>query len=287
MMIAAALVLFILLCLALGLDHSCSNETRPARNELVFADRNREYGAYRLRTEYGSHVGLALLGAIGVFGAAVVIPAVIAHFRQPVIADGRVPVVVDIDLARVFTLPPEPPPTAAFKSATAAPKAKQDPNVQHPVQAVDNEELPPMADVDTASTTTTIDTGNGRSGITDPGGLPPGATGTGPATGISVWNRYDVQVVPEFPSGERAMGEWVRRNLDLPADLVGKDMVYVQFTIGLDGSVEDVKAVKGKLVEYKKAAERTIRRMPRWKPAQMNGHDVRCRLILPLKFETR
>lgn len=83
------------------------------------------------------------------------------------------------------------------------------------------------------------------------------------------------------------MAEWVQRNLDFPADGAAKDVVYVQFTVGLDGSVEDVHAIRGKQDAYKRAAERTMRRMPRWTPARMNGHDVRCRLTLPIRFETR
>lgn len=290
MMIAAALVFLLLLCAVLSLDLTWSNETRSARNELVFAERNRAYGAYRLRTEYGSRMGIALLGAMGLFGAAVVIPVGIAHYRTPVIADGPIPhVAVDVDLSRVFTLPPEQPKPIEPKAAVVTPPAKQDPGEQHLVEAVDTMVQPRLPDADTSSLATAPGACPGSDGGDGAAiGNTTGAdTGMGAGTGASVWNGYEVQVLPEFPGGEPALGEWVRKNLEFPPDMAGRDMVYVQFIIGLDGSVQEVKAVKGKQAAYRNAAERTIRNMPRWKPARMNGHDVRCRLTLPIKFETR
>ncbi len=71
MLIAAALLLFTLLCIALSDDRAWDNVTRSARNSLVFDGRHREYGAFELRREYDRRFVLALFLGIGVLGVGV------------------------------------------------------------------------------------------------------------------------------------------------------------------------------------------------------------------------
>ena len=288
MIITAALVLFILFCLALGLSRSWSDETQTERNALVFTDRNREYGAYRLREEYGSRVGIAMLASVGAICTAVVVVTAIGHIGWHPVVNVPHPVVVDVDLGRVVDPPPMPPEQKNPLTAAALPPAGPDPEKPRVVEVVDIPVAPPAPIKDTSLTMAVpggLPGGDPFGTIPDPGG----SAGKGPGSnlGTTVVEIFEVQEVPEFPGGEAAMAEWVRRNLDFPSDVAAKDVVYVQFTVELDGSVESVQAVKGKQIAYRNAAERTVRRMPRWKPARMNGHDVRCRLTLPIRFETR
>ena len=287
MIITAALILFTLICLAMGLGRSWSDEILAERNSLVFADRNQDYGAYQLRKEYGHRMIIAVLGAIGVLAAVVMVPSMIAHFRPVTVIAGQPLIhVVDVDLDKVFYPPaPAPKPPA---TTTSLPLAKPDPEKPRVVEVVDIPVTPPTPKPDTSQTGAAPGglSGGGKPG---PDPDPGGASGAGAGTDLvtTIWNGFELQEVPEFPGGEAALGEWVRRNLDFPQDVAGSDVVYVQFVVGLDGSVSDVLAVKGKQKSCKSSAERTIRRMPKWKPARMNGHDVRCRLTLPIRFETR
>lgn len=286
MMTSAALVLLLLLCLALGHHRTWSNETQPERNALVFAERNRAYGAYQLREGYGARVGMAMLVALGIMGAAVGLFMLLPRTVPPDISLVPNPPDVKFDVARIFVLPPPPSPKPRAASAPAATRAEKDPKVRHYVQAVDSMALPPLPDLDTATFAATgPESGSGTGIGTDTATL--GGNGTGMGNSNAVHYGFEVQEVPLFPGGHQALAEWVRNHLEFPPGFMGSDKVYVQFTIGLDGNVEDVKAVKGKQAAYRKAAERTVQRMPRWKPARMNGHEVRCRLTLPIKFEAR
>jgi protein TonB len=284
MITIAALAVFTLLCLLLGMDHAWSKETSAARNELVFEGRNHRYGAYSLRNGYERSVVRAFLAAIGLLAFAV---AALQYFPRSVPPGVSIQLpqhAVDVDLHRIITPPPLTPNTA--KQATLPPVQRKDPIELHYVQGVDSLVEPPVLPVDTA-VGLVADGGAGAGGGTgfadDNGGT---GLGTDLGTGATLEN-FQVEELPEFPGGQAAMGEWIRNNLDFPVDAEGKDMVYVQFVVGLDGSVEDVRAVKGAQTGNKRAAERAVRRMPKWKPARMNGHDVRCRLTLPIKFETR
>lgn len=289
MMIAVALALFSLLCLALGLGPSWSDETHVARNALVFTDRNQEYGAYRLRTDYGQRLGVAFASTVGVLGAVVLLQWGMARLGSQVVSDPVDPPHVEGVIRDVF-YPPIAPPTPKKETNNAVlPPTKPNKGVGA-VEATDSAVDPIIPPVDTLDVASSAGTGTGTTAGT---GTDPGAgTGTGTNTGTSlgvdsVWKDFQVQERPIFPGGENAMVAWVERHLDFPADLNGRDVVYVQFTVGLDGNVEDVRAVKGAQAGCRNAAERTVRRMPRWTPAKMNGHDVRCRLTLPIHFETR
>lgn len=285
MIITAAVVLFILFSLTWGLSRSWNDETQAERNSLVFADRNRDYGAYHLREGYGNGVGLALLATIGVLCTTVVVFTAIAHHTRQPVADMPRHVVVDIDLSRVVDPPPMPMPPKNPESAVVLPPVKPNPEKPRVVEVVDIPVVPPAYRPDTGLSAPGPAVLPGGANGVDPG--PGEGVGRGTGFGGAVVEVFDVQEVPRFPGGEAAMDEWVRNNLNIPADGLAKDVVYVQFTIGLDGTVEDVHAVKGKHAAYRSAAERTVRRMPRWAPARMNGHDVRCRLTLPIRFETR
>ena len=54
-----------------------SNVVSESRNELVFADRNKAYGAYEIRKRYNRTVTMALIITISSFAVIVSIPAII------------------------------------------------------------------------------------------------------------------------------------------------------------------------------------------------------------------
>ena len=68
----------LLLSVLLTYDTSWMNLLQGLRNQLVFADRHREYGAYELRNHYNRRLGLAMVCAIAFFFLAVGTPFVIS-----------------------------------------------------------------------------------------------------------------------------------------------------------------------------------------------------------------
>ena len=288
-MITIALILFSVLCLALGLGRTWSDETQGARNALVFSDRNQDYGAYRLRTEYGQRLGVAFATTLGVLAAALLALWGIAHLGASGVTDKTMPPHVIVEFTDVGFPPIEPPEPKLENRSVILPPAKPTTEAGF-IEVVDSAVTPLTPPVDTTDIAVGTVTGTNRGSNTDPAGSTGNgaAAGSGTVIGVdSVWKDFQVQERPVFPGGEDALAAWVEHHLDFPRDMSGRDVVYVQFTVGLDGTVEDVLAVKGKQPDCRNAAERTVKRMPRWKPARMNGHDVRCRLTLPIHFETR
>jgi protein TonB len=103
----------------------------------------------------------------------------------------------------------------------------------------------------------------------------------------SVYTKVDVQ--PEFPGGYKALGKYVDgRNHKYPAEaqknkIEGK--VVVQFIINEDGSCSDFEVIKGIGYGCDEAAVEAFKKMPKWKPALVNGKPVKVRTQMGYNYK--
>ena len=91
---------------------------------------------------------------------------------------------------------------------------------------------------------------------------------------------------PEFPGGEDALMRFFERNLNTPDELDGgnKKMVQVRFRINKDGVVSSLEIFKSGGEAFDKEVIRVCNKMPRWKPATQNGIQVPVTFVLPVTF---
>jgi len=97
-----------------------------------------------------------------------------------------------------------------------------------------------------------------------------------------------VEEEPEFPGGYPAMYKFLSNNIKYPpmakhANVQGK--VYVQFVVETDGSITDVKVLRGIGSGCDKEAVRVVKMMPKWKPGKQQGRNVRVSFKLPVKYK--
>ena len=88
--------------------------------------------------------------------------------------------------------------------------------------------------------------------------------------------------------GMGAFYEYVGKKLKYPAQakrmgIEGK--VFVEFVIEKDGSITDVKAIKGIGGGCDQEAERILSSAPKWKPGKQRGKPVRQKMVLPINFK--
>ena len=88
--------------------------------------------------------------------------------------------------------------------------------------------------------------------------------------------------------GMPAFYEFVAKKLKYPAQarrmgIEGK--VFVEFVIERDGSITDVKAIKGIGAGCDEEAVRVLQSAPKWKPGKQRGKPVRQRMVLPIAFK--
>jgi len=93
----------------------------------------------------------------------------------------------------------------------------------------------------------------------------------------SVYTTVDVQ--PEFPGGMKALGKFVDgKNHNYPAEARKNNVegkVVVKFIIHEDGTCSDFQVIKGIGYGCDEAAVEAFKKMPKWKPGQVNGKPVK------------
>jgi protein TonB len=99
-----------------------------------------------------------------------------------------------------------------------------------------------------------------------------------------------VEEYPEFPGGEKALYEYIKNNIRYPevartSGITGT--VYVQFVVEKDGSISDVKVLRGIGGGCDEEAVRVVKSMPKWKPGKQRGQPVRVYYTLPIDFKIK
>ncbi len=98
---------------------------------------------------------------------------------------------------------------------------------------------------------------------------------------------YVPQVMPEMVGG---LNKYLGENLKYPVDarklgIGGK--VYVQFIVGKNGEIRDIKILKGVNKLLDKEAIRVVEAMPNWKPGKQHGRPVSVIYNLPIHFKLK
>ena len=96
-----------------------------------------------------------------------------------------------------------------------------------------------------------------------------------------------VEEMPAFPGGEQKLMEYVGKNIKYPqiareSGIQGR--VFVGFVVEPDGSVSNVKLLRGIGGGCDEEAMRVIKNMPRWKPGKQRGKAVRVSYQIPVMF---
>ena len=97
-----------------------------------------------------------------------------------------------------------------------------------------------------------------------------------------------VEQPPQFPGGEAALLKYIADHIRYPAAAQENGIqgrVVVQFVVTKDGSIGQVKVVRGKDPDLDKEAKRVVRTLPRFVPGKMNGNNVSVWYTLPINFK--
>lgn len=96
-----------------------------------------------------------------------------------------------------------------------------------------------------------------------------------------------VEQAPSFPGGQGALMRWLHDNIKYPivaAENGVQGRVVVQFVVGKNGSISNVKVVKSIDPSLDREAIRVVSSMPNWTPGKQNGTSVNVRYTLPVTF---
>jgi TonB family protein len=99
-----------------------------------------------------------------------------------------------------------------------------------------------------------------------------------------------VEQMPQLPGGGgmQALSQAVRSKISYPKAAPGETLpegrVFASFVVDTDGTVQDVKTVKGLSPAFDEAVLAAIRQLPRFEPGKQNGKAVAVSFTIPIEF---
>jgi protein TonB len=248
-------------------------------DDLVFENKNKEYGAYSVRKSYSQNLTTGFGVSVCFACMLIILPKIMsALFPGQTI----VPDITDKILNEkvVEVLPPptiEPPPTVAPppppQAQTNFPPAVTSEDVN--IEILTNDQIEDNMNV------TTSDEGH------VPGPAEPVIVEAAPPP-AEPEEYTNAQVMPAYNGGLQAMYRFISRNVKYPrvAQRNGiEGTVFVTFVVSKDGSVTNVSVAKGISEECDKEAIRIISLLDKWTPGQQNHRAVNVRMTIPIKFD--
>ena len=252
--------------------------------DLVFDDRNKEYGAYELRVTYPERIKRSLI-VVFIVTAIALAGAALANSFKPKGGGKDVVTVITLHDIKPDDKPVPPPPpktpppveTKTEKLTTAIKMVKE--NVDPPPTQDDFK----IAEVGLIKQDGPIDAGLAKpTDIDDKKGIILEKTGDvsdEPFRKVEVEARFD--------------GNWEKfllRNLNpetagengAPA---GTYKVIIEFVVDKEGKVSDIKAITNHGYGMEKEAMRVLKKADKWIPANQNGQPVKAYRLQPITFE--
>ncbi len=96
-----------------------------------------------------------------------------------------------------------------------------------------------------------------------------------------------VEEMPSFPGGQGALMSYLSSNVKYPVVAQENGVqgrVIVSFVVERDGSISDVKVARSVDPSLDREAQRVVKSMPKWKPGKQNGQAVRVKYTVPVVF---
>lgn len=106
-------------------------------------------------------------------------------------------------------------------------------------------------------------------------------------TAPSIMDYNAIGQKPEFPGGQQAMMQAIVGNYNYPnidREQGNGGMIMMQFVVGVDGNIRDVKVMRGINERMDKEAVRVIENLPKWKPGKNAGNPVPVRMMIPIRL---
>jgi len=252
--------------------------------ELIFQGKNKEYGAYKMRSESDRrhNVAMMIITVVALVGFS--LPKLIEMVKPP-------ERIVNVDVTQLSKLAKAevkndikkveavaPPPDLKSSVKFTAPVIKKDEEVKEENQIKSQEELTKntasisLADVK-GSDKGTIDIADVKQQVTQD---------------VEEKVYTVIEQMPQFPGGEAELLGYIGKNLKYPViaqenGIQGK--VIVRFVVTKNGSVDKVEVVRQLDPACDREAIRVIRSLPKFIPGKQNGVNVSVWYTLPITFK--
>ena len=251
----------------------------PSFDDIVFENRNKEYGAYKLRKKYNRNVIIALIIGLVLMSTAIITPYLNAKAAENKAKRTERQVEIKMENLDQPTetvappLPPPPPPQDVVQQARYIPpvvvdsvKPEETIQLMTADQAqveVQNEEVVEEVQVVAEEVQEDVDEAEPF---------------------------YIVEEMPMFPGGDVAIQKYIGDNVIYPE--VAKEnniqgRVIVKFCVTPAGGVDQVSVLKGVDPELDAEVVRVVKTLPKFKPGKQGGKPVPVWYTIPINFQLK
>ncbi len=252
--------------------------------DMVFENKNHEYGAFVLRKGSSKRHLRAILIAVIFFTLAVSSPVILKTIMpDKKLAYDEVTKITDVALDKPKKdeiIIEEQQPITKSTIQFVPPVIKNDEDVPDDVEIKTQEDLSQSKEIISVKTFA----GDDEHGV-NPDELNTNqkiADGAGDGTPFTV-----VEQPPDFPGGDAERMRFLKENVKFPqmARESGiEGTVYITFVVSRTGKISNVKVLRGIGGGCDEEAVRVVKLMPEWKPGKQNGQAVPVQFNMPIKF---
>jgi periplasmic protein TonB len=259
--------------------------------DLLFEDRNKEYGAYELRRKYNKRITLALVITAGL--AAAIVGATFLSKALSSTTDDTVEV-RDVVVQNIQEeTPPPPPPPPPPPKAPPPPQletAKFTPPVIKKDEEVRQEEIPPIEKLEEVQVAEKTQEGAKDEGLLNAPLVDKGTqvVETKPVEDENkVFEKVEIEASVNVSQWRRHLESQLQRYIEDAASSgmnPGTYTVNVRFLVEKDGSITDVRSLNDPGYGLGQGAVEVVKRGPKWSPGEQNGRKVRSYHTQPITF---
>jgi protein TonB len=242
----------------------------PEFDEIIFENRNKNYGAYDLRKCYKTTTSLSILGGVTFF-------AILTFAISFTPEEGKAsagPTIVTLEVSNAIipekVIPPELKPPAEMTNQI--------------------KNLQPVVTVDSSETSSYLPTTEELTESVGNGSVPKEIIPVeNPEPVVPSENKPFVRVeeMPEFPGGWQALLKYISENIKYPSEAQNNNIqgkVILQFVVNSDGSVDRIEVLRSVHPSLDSEAVRVVKTLPRFKPGKQGGIPVPVWYSLPVIF---
>jgi protein TonB len=257
--------------------------------EVVFADKNKTYGAYQLRKTNGANTSKALIIGSIIFLVLFFSPKIYSLIKGSMDHEDE-----QLKAQEVILAPPPP----------VDPKTPPPPPVEPPPPKIDQVKMPPpivKPDIEVRDEPPTVeklkeaDPGQrdikgdptAEINIAEPVGEGPKKEAAVAVDDNKVYDFVSIEKQPEYPGGIAKFYKYLGGAIKYPPmaqenNVQGK--VFLSFVVEKDGKLTDIQVTRGLGSGTDEEAIRVLKASPRWNPGIQNGKPVRVKYNINVNF---
>lgn len=276
--------------------------------EVVFEDRNKEYGAYQLRkfAPKATNIGLLVVISLTALASAAYVFDFNPFPKGPPVEEVVITEVTleDLEIPEPEEEEEEPIPVEEEQPQRIAEEPPAEDLIRFPEPKVVDarevkEEVVSQEEIKETNATPARISLKGTPGAS---GVPTGEFGpkkvegaiTGSSKGVDGGSDNpnqiftSVQVQPEPPGGMAAFRKWIADNFQYPAGAIDagvKGAVELTFVVERDGSLTDIQIKRDLGYGTGQAGINLLKKAKKWSPGIQNGRPVRVQYSLPIRLD--